>query len=128
MTFDALKPGDSGYDAKIPWALRDPSVCNDDQKSIDAVQADDSISASDKAAIILNIQTDGMPGECHPFEEVKQAAVDFVDRLYYPYDRVSVVTFDKIATPILEFSGIARTQADVLRLRLKRRSKIQSRT
>ncbi len=44
-----------------------------------------------------------MPGECHPFEEVKQAAVDFVDRLYYPYDRVSVVTFDKTATPILQF-------------------------
>ena len=40
-----------------------------------------------------------MPGECHPFEEVKHAAVDFVDRLYYPYDRVSVVTFDKSATP-----------------------------
>ncbi len=86
------------------WPLRDPSICNDDQKS-DAIQA---INASTmdpglKAAYIADIQTDGLPGECHPFEEVKKAAVDFVDRLYFPYDRVAVVTFDKAATNILQF-------------------------
>ena len=39
--------------------------------------------------------SDGFPGECHPFEEVKVAAVGFLDELYFPYDRVGVVTFDR---------------------------------
>ena len=39
--------------------------------------------------------SDGYPGECHPFEEVKKAAVEFLDELYFPYDRVGVVTFDR---------------------------------
>lgn len=39
--------------------------------------------------------SDGFPGECHPFEEVKVAAVQFLDELYFPYDRVGVVTFDR---------------------------------
>jgi hypothetical protein len=41
---------------------------------------------------------DGLPGDCHPFEEVKQAAVAFVERMYFPYDRVSIVTYDNDAT------------------------------
>ena len=32
--------------------------------------------------------------DCHPFEEVKDAAKAFVDQMYFPYDRVAVVTFD----------------------------------
>jgi Flp pilus assembly protein TadG len=32
--------------------------------------------------------------DCHPFEEVKGAAAAFVDQLYFPYDRVAIVTFD----------------------------------
>jgi len=103
MSYDALKPGATGYNPKIPWELRDPSICNDDQKSIAAINADTTISATDKAAIVADIQSDGMPGECHPFEEVKTAAVQFVDSLYYPYDRVSVLTFDKTAINRLQF-------------------------
>jgi Flp pilus assembly protein TadG len=38
---------------------------------------------------------DGYPGECHPFQEVKDAAVGFVNQLYFPYDRVGVITFDR---------------------------------
>jgi len=35
------------------------------------------------------------PGNnCLPFREVKDAAQAFVDELYFPYDRVSLVTFD----------------------------------
>jgi hypothetical protein len=41
---------------------------------------------------------DGFPGDCHPFQEVKQAAAAFVRGMYYPYDRVAVVTFDNLAT------------------------------
>jgi len=47
----------------------------------------------------------GYIGDCHPFDEVKRAAVDFVGRLYFPYDRVAVVTFDKDEHLIMQFSN-----------------------
>jgi len=47
---------------------------------------------------------------CHPFEEVKDAALAFVDQLYFPYDRVAVVTFDDGARTDLGFSD---NKADV---------------
>ena len=34
---------------------------------------------------------------CQPFEQVKDVAKEFVQRLYFPYDRVAVVTFDRNA-------------------------------
>jgi hypothetical protein len=72
MTFNEPKGNpDGGPD------MRDPQVCN----------ADDAAGA------------DGFPGECHPFEEVKQAAVEFVNQLYFPYDRVGVVSFDRWSDP-----------------------------
>jgi len=43
--------------------------------------------------------------DCHPFEEVKAAAAAFVDQLYFPYDRVAVVTFDDSARTNLSFSS-----------------------
>lgn len=47
---------------------------------------------------------------CHPFEEVKAAASAFVDQLYFPYDRVAVVTFDDHSRVDLGFSD---NKADV---------------
>ncbi|GAB4504147.1 MAG: hypothetical protein Fur0043_11400 [Anaerolineales bacterium] len=45
------------------------------------------------------------PGnDCHPFREVKDAAQAFVDQLYFPYDRVSIVTFDQTARYVMHFS------------------------
>jgi hypothetical protein len=41
---------------------------------------------------------------CYPFEDVKDAALAFVDQLYFPYDRVAIVTFDDGARPVV-FSG-----------------------
>ena len=69
MTYD-VPPGFKGAGVDD---LRDPMKCNDEDSS----------------------GADGIPGECHPFEEVKAAALDFVDQLYFPYDRVGVVTFDR---------------------------------
>ena len=68
MTWDAEMGNADGGDDE-----RDPMVCNNLDSS----------------------GTDGYPGECHPFEEVKMAAVDFLDELYFPFDRVGVVTFDR---------------------------------
>ncbi|NIS80273.1 MAG: VWA domain-containing protein [Anaerolineales bacterium] len=39
----------------------------------------------------------GPPRECHPFEEVRDAALALVNRMYFPYDRMAVVTFDRTA-------------------------------
>ena len=36
-------------------------------------------------------------GACFPFDQVKHAAVDFVKHLYWPYDRLAIVTFDQSA-------------------------------
>jgi Flp pilus assembly protein TadG len=66
----------------------DPSVCNNDGTS-----------------------GDGYVGDCHPLDEVKRAAVSFVEQLYFPYDRVSVVTFDKNACVVMEFSNV---QGDII--------------
>jgi len=59
---------------------RDPNNCND----------------PDPAA--------GIQGECHPFEEVRAAALALVDRMYFPYDRMAVVSFDLNAVSQLHFS------------------------
>ncbi len=55
--------------------MRDPSVCN----------------------YAVNPEDASYQGYCRPFFEVKRAAVSFVEQLYFPYDRVAVVTFDKDA-------------------------------
>jgi len=43
--------------------------------------------------------------KCHPFEEVREAAKEFVGRMYFPYDRVSIVTFGRLPTVHLELEG-----------------------
>ena len=42
---------------------------------------------------------------CHPFQEVKNAAKSFADIMFYPYDRVSVVTFNQKPHMVLEMSS-----------------------
>ena len=58
--------------------MRDPINCNGTDPTADPL-----------------LGTDGYPGDCHPFQEVKEAAVGFVNQLYFPYDRVGVITFDR---------------------------------
>jgi Flp pilus assembly protein TadG len=74
--------------------MRDPSVCNDpDNSEFDAGYFSDSSYDS------------SYHGYCRPFYDVQQAAVAFVEQLYFPYDRVAVVTFAKDAAYILDFSS-----------------------
>jgi len=40
--------------------------------------------------------------KCHPFEEVREAAHLLVDRMYFPYDRIGIVTFATLARIRLE--------------------------
>ncbi len=39
----------------------------------------------------------GYIGDCEPFNTVKKNAIYFVNQLYFPYDRVAIITFDKHA-------------------------------
>jgi hypothetical protein len=64
--------------------MRDPSICNYAVNPVDA----------------------SYQGYCRPFFEVKSAAVSFVEQLYFPYDRVAVVTFDKDPKIRLHFSNV----------------------
>lgn len=63
---------------KLPQGapMRDPKNCNE----------------SDPGA------ADGYKGDCHPFQEIKAAAINFSDRLYFPYDHLSIVTFSQKST------------------------------
>jgi len=47
----------------------------------------------------------GIQGECHPFEEVRDAALSLVDRMYFPYDRMAVISFDRNAVAQLNMSN-----------------------
>jgi Flp pilus assembly protein TadG len=51
-------------------------------------------------------------GYCLPFDDVKLAAISFVQSLYFPYDRVAVVTFDKEARTVRTFSNDEATIVD----------------
>ncbi len=42
--------------------------------------------------------------DCHPFEEVRAAALALVGRMYFPYDRMAVVSFDRNAVAQLHLS------------------------
>ena len=44
------------------------------------------------------------PHSCQPMEDVKAAARTFSDHLYYPYDRLGLITFDQYATVKLALS------------------------
>jgi hypothetical protein len=85
-TSESMTWGDQNNPVPMYDSMRDPSVCN-------------------------YVDTgDGMPGECHPFEEVKQAALDFVqEAMYFPFDRVAIITFDKYAVAELSFDDIDYT-------------------
>ena len=71
---------------------RDPMFCNANDAGVPPTGPHDPWDAS-------------YQGNCEPFHDVKYAAISFVNSLYFPYDRVSVVTFDKNSTRILEFTN-----------------------
>ena len=63
------------------------------------------------ASMSMADETDGVPGptgigddpaacnaadDCQPFRDIKDVAIEFTDQLLYPYDRVSIVTFDRL--------------------------------
>lgn len=97
-------PCDTGNEQFDDWGpngveddlYRDPNECNDDTLNLDP--------------------GDGIDGECHPFEEVKAAAMSFISDLNASFDRVAVVTFAQgtaldypLDTDLVTASGTVRT-------------------
>jgi len=82
-------PGSPGPNTDPLWDLpddywSDPDLCND-----------------------LDPGTPGIQGGCHPFEEVRTAALALVSRMYFPYDRMAVISFDRNAVAQLDLSDNA---------------------
>ena len=88
--------------------MRDPSVCNDSSNP-DFNPLDPNFDANDS-------YVSSYTGYCRPFDEVKKAAVSFVEQLYFPYDRVAVVTLDKVAAPIqiAGVNGFSNNKDDII--------------
>jgi len=82
LAIDRSESMTNGVGIDIGNPMRDPSYCN-------AIPDD----------------VNGNAGSCRPFNEVQNAAVDFVGRLFFPYDRVAIVTFDQNAQVVLDFSN-----------------------
>ena len=57
------------------------------------------VAESDVATCIAAVAPEN---KCHPFEEVREAAHLLVDRMYFPYDRIGIVTFATLGTINLE--------------------------
>ncbi len=52
---------------------------------------------------------------CHPFKEIKDAAIALVQQLYFPYDRVAIVTFDRephLWMALSDTNGMTAAQAE----------------
>ena len=43
--------------------------------------------------------------DCHPFEEVRTAAQALIGRMYFPYDRLSIVTFADVGSTSLDLNA-----------------------
>jgi Flp pilus assembly protein TadG len=68
--------------------VRAPKICNES----DPLGTSSTTPSYDS---LFTAGPDGLPGECHPFEEVKYSAISFVSRLDFQYDRMGVVVFDR---------------------------------
>ncbi len=92
----------------------DPKVCN--QPTSDPNGGEDLSEGPTTNPLGL-----AFPGECHPFEEIKKAAILLTRRLFLAhdgnqgYDRVSVVTFDRYPKVVLELSDNQTQIEDTIR-------------
>jgi len=82
-TSESMTFGDPTHVVPYGDAMRDPYQCN----------------TADPTG------SDGYPGECQPFEAVKDAATQLTTLLFADYDRISIVTFDRYPKMELELTS-----------------------
>ncbi len=62
------------------------------------------------------------PNHCEPFKSVRTAATGFIDNLYFPYDRLAIVTFDRspaLNQPLTTVKGDALASLNSITLNLQ---------
>jgi hypothetical protein len=99
MTYDAAC--DDGDDDDLDLFTTDPDDCGAAQVG---AEPDDFYRDPDHCND-LDPVTPGIQGGCHPFEEVRTAALDLAGRMYFPYDRMAIITFDVTSGKILELNA-----------------------
>ena len=92
-TSESMTFGDPTHIVPYGDNMRDPSQCN----------------AADPSG------SDGYPGECQPFQAVKDAATQLTNLLFDEYDRISIVTFDRYPKMELELNSDFTVVRDTLR-------------
>lgn len=112
MSFDLCRDGlDNDEDGVIddcngfpqlqvgPAADSDPSLCNLNRSLPDDVLLGDDPGGAGGLPVSMGGMPDGdREDDCHPFEEVRDASEALLSRMYFPYDRMAVVTFANVAS------------------------------
>ena len=118
MTYDLCSDGlDNDEDGTIDDCSSNSPANNTGPPNLGGIHNSESDVAQCLANALLPDITPGVdePGappdgdredDCHPFEEVRDAAKRLVDRMYFPYDRISIVTFGREANVALELQDI----------------------
>ncbi len=83
MAYDAPRGEGTGLN------VADPLICN----AMDPLGLSNATPSYDRP---YTAGPDGLPGECHPFESLKWASINFVNRMNFEFDRVGVVAFNKM--------------------------------
>jgi hypothetical protein len=77
------------YSASVGDAMRDPFYCNGNQTDTSGNQVG--------PASYTDVHGYTHKSSCAPFKDVITAAIQFTNILFFPYDEMSIVTFDKDA-------------------------------
>jgi Flp pilus assembly protein TadG len=109
----------SGTDGSIVYAKNGANSVESNPKDCNEADATGGADLSEGTGTNpLGLQ---FPGECHPFEEIKKAAILLVRRMYLTkngnpgYDRISIVTFDRFPIVQLELSDNQTVVEDTIR-------------
>jgi len=112
---DGIDNDEDGGDGPGPLGT-DDCTSNNPPNPVDPPNLGGKSSESDILQCITNrTLSDDVPGDdpelppdgdreddCHPFEEVREAAHLLIDRMYFPYDRIGIVAFARLAEIRLE--------------------------
>jgi len=78
-----------------PTSDADPDLCNANRFESDDIVGDDHTLLGDP------IPDGDREDDCHPFEEIRAAAMQLLGRMYFPYDRMSVVAFAQTGSELI---------------------------
>jgi len=109
MAYDAAcddgDDDDAWAETNLPGGLGAPDGVADDCGGAQVGGfEDDYFRDPNNCNLVFNPNTGSNERHCHPFEEVRAAALALVSRMYFPYDRMAIITFDVNAITQLNLS------------------------